>query len=198
MASILPVIVILFAGSLSDKYGRKLPMVIVLTGYVVYSLVHIVVAVYPTQPVEVLYAASLAIDLTGTWAVFNMAVYSYVADITPIETRTKRMGWLDAIWYSGGPIGTWMGGWLYQCYGYVTVFTVSSVLWIICLVYVIFVVKESIVKEESKPKESCSRSVFNMIKATFKRYPNHGRLHLMTTLALKLGLIFIQGHQVIP
>jgi MFS family permease len=154
MASILPVLVILFAGSISDQYGRKLPMTIVLGGFVLYSVIYIITALNPSWPVEVLFAATIAVNATGSWVVFNMAVYSYLADITSAETRTKRMGWMDAVWYMGGPIGTVMGGWLYKSYGTVAVFAVSGTLWFFCIIYVVVVVKESIAQPlETTPKE---------------------------------------------
>ena len=72
-------------------------MTIVLGGFVALAIVNIVIALNPFWPVEVFYAATIAVDITGSWCIFNMAVYSYLADITPTETRTKRMGWLDAV-----------------------------------------------------------------------------------------------------
>ena len=65
--SILPVLVILFAGSLSDRYGRRLPLATVLSGFIAFALVYIVTALNPSWPVEVLYAATIAVDITGTW-----------------------------------------------------------------------------------------------------------------------------------
>ena len=150
-----------------------------------------------------------------------MAVYSYVADITSIETRTKRMGWLDAVWYGilfyiyyvylylcntyifarymGGPLGTLMGGWLYQSYGTVAVFAVSGVLWLVCIFYVVVVVKESIVKPvQLTPKGKPYRYVLDLGRAVFKRYPQKGRFHLLALIAVKLGIFLVQGHQVNP
>ena len=129
-----------------------------------------------------------------------MAVYSYLADIVSIDARTKRMGWLDAVWYLGGPIGTWLGGWLYHSYGYVTVFTVSGVLWMFCFLYVVFVVKETIVP--SADVEIPSSGGFCEVIADFRRtaiqsYPHKGRFHLYSLIALKLGVFLAQGHQVI-
>lgn len=86
MDSILPVIIILFAGSMSDQYGRKPPMGAVLAGFVALSLVYVLTAANPSWPVEVLYAGTFAVDITGSWVVFNMAVYSYMADVTKIES----------------------------------------------------------------------------------------------------------------
>lgn len=195
--SLLPMIVIIFAGSICDRHGRKLPMIIVLAGFVLFALVYTLTAINPSWPVEVLYAATLAVDITGTWAVFNMAVYSYLSDITAIKSRTKRMGWLDAIWYSGGPIGTWMGGWIYQSFGYVTVFSISAALWLICIFYVIFIVRESIDPvDNNQSKENPFRSVREMWHTVCRPYPHRGRFHLMALMALKLGVFLIQGHQV--
>ena len=197
MASILPVLVILFAGSVSDQYGRKLPMVVVLGGFVSYSVIYIIVALNPSWPVEVLFAATIAVNATGSWVVFNMAVYSYLADITPVETRTKRMGLLDAVWYMGAPIGTVMGGWLYKSYGTVAVFSVSGTLWLFCIIYVVVVVKESIVQpSETIPKGKPYRYVLDLGRAVFKAYPNRGRVHLLLLMVVKLGVFLVQGHQV--
>lgn len=196
MDSILPVMIILFAGSISDQYGRKLPMATVLGGFVAFALVYILTALNPSWPVEVLYAATLAVDVTGSWVVFNMAVYSYLADITQVESRTKRMGWMDAVWYVGGPIGTWMGGWLYHTYGYVSVFSVSAALWAICLVYVIVLVKESVVTFQTEHRGKPFLSVLDMGRAAFRSYPDRGRMHLLALMAIKLGVSLTQGHQV--
>lgn len=70
MASILPVIVILFAGSISDQYGRKLPMITVLGGFVLYAIIYIITALNPSWPVQVLYAATIAVNATGSWVLF--------------------------------------------------------------------------------------------------------------------------------
>lgn len=197
MASILPVLVILFAGSISDQYGRKLPMTVVLGGFVLYSIIYIITALNPSWPVEVLFAATIAVNATGSWVVFNMAVYSYLADITSAETRTKRMGWMDAVWYMGGPIGTVMGGWLYKSYGTVAVFAVAGTLWSFCIIYVVVVVKESVVQPlETTPKGKPYRYVLDLGRAVFKAYPHRGRVHLLLLMAVKLGVYLVQGHQV--
>ncbi len=193
LGSLLPVLVILFAGSISDHYGRKLPMAIVLGGYVVFALVYVATAINPSWPVEVLFAASVMLSLTGTWCVFQMAVYSYLTDITTIETRTKRMGWSKAVWNMGEPIGTFMGSGLYQSYGYATAFTVSAVLWLACLLYVIFVLKESIVTDKTTSKNKHFRYVVDLVRVTFVCYPLRGRRHLLSLMSIDLGVFLIVG-----
>ncbi|KZS15944.1 Thymic stromal cotransporter [Daphnia magna] len=173
-------------------------MVIVLGRFVVYAIVYLLVILNPSWPVEVLYAASLAVNATGSWVVFNMAVYSYLADITTMETRTKRMGWMDAAWSMGRPLGTLLGVWLYQTFGYVTVFAVSAILWLICLIYTATVIKESITEPSGtvESEENPFQFMISLYQTVFKRYPHRVRVYLLLLVAFKLGVYLVQGHQV--
>jgi MFS family permease len=127
-----------------------------------------------------------------------MAVYSYLADIVATDERTKRMGWLDAVWYLGGPIGTWLGGWLYHSYGSVTVFSVSAALWLFCFLYVVFVIKETVVLStvDSSSVGFCG-IIADFGRTAIQSYPHNGRFHLFSLIALKLGVFLSQGHQVL-
>ncbi|XP_042205766.1 solute carrier family 46 member 3-like isoform X2 [Homarus americanus] len=203
MDSLIPLAVVLFMGSLSDHHGRKPPMLAVLAGFVAVSCGYLLVSLKPTWPVQVLYGATLAIDITGSWVVFNMAVYSYVADITTPENRTKRLGVLDACWYLGGPIGRLIGGWLFRAAGYPVVFLLSAVLWIICFMYVLLWVSESVDRttQRSSPQEVQDarfgplRHVVALLRTAFKSRPGRGRFHLVVLLILKLMVFLVQGHQ---
>ncbi len=167
----------------------------VIIGFIASAGISILTVLNPSWPVEAFYAANLFIGITGTWVVFNMAVYSYMADITAVETRTQRMGWVDAVWCLGGPIGTLLGGWIYQTFGYVTVFAVSGILWIFCLMYIILVVKESV----AEPESSTSGPVHllkDLGRAALHSYPFNGRFHLLALMAVKLGVFLTKSHHV--
>lgn len=201
-ASLLPLLVLLFVGSLSDRYGKKPMLVTVLIGFVAMGAVYTLVAFEDEWPVEVLFAGSLSADITGSWVVFNMAVYSFVADITTPENRTKRMGVMDFCWYTGSPLGTLLGGWLYRYAGSVAVFATSTVLWIICVIYTIVFINESqqpeTVADRGPENTKCGplRNVSYLFQTAFKKRPNKGRLYLLVLVLLKLGVFLIQGHQV--
>lgn len=187
--------IVLFVGTLSDRYGKKLPMCIVLAGFVAHAAVLVAMSLFPSWPVEVLYAATVSLDITGSWVIFNMAAYGYMADITSTQSRTKRMGWMDAVWNLGGPIGTLLGSSVFSNYGYLPVFAAAGVLWFICLVYVILVVKESGTKKPAEAVPGCQ--IVSLSKAAFRRYPSNGRFHLLSLMAIKLGVFLTHGHQVI-
>ena len=114
MDSIIPVLIALFLGPMSDKYGKKPALIAVLLGCIGNSVTYVLEAAFTNWPVQVLYLGALMMRIGGTWVVFNMAVYSYIACISSEETRTKHMGIADAIWFFGSPVGTFLGGILYK------------------------------------------------------------------------------------
>lgn len=194
--SILPFLILLVIGPFSERYGRKWAMVIVLAGFIGLSLVYILTALNPSWPVEVLYLATLCVDLSGSWVVFNMAVYSYLADITTVKSRTKRMGFADAIWYFGSPVGTLLGGFVYKNFGYVSVYGVSCLLWVLCFFYTLFYIRET--RRESELNNfQCGPFGFfaSLIKTVFRKRPEKKRSHVITLICLKLGTFLVQGHQ---
>ncbi|XP_050705587.1 proton-coupled folate transporter-like [Eriocheir sinensis] len=204
MDSVLPLAVVLFAGSLSDRHGRKPPMLAVLAGFAILATVYLLEALNPSWPAQVMYAGTLAVDSVGSWVVFNMAVYSYVADITTPETRTRRLAILDATWYIGGPLGRLLGGWLYRVAGYAVVFGLSAGLWLVCFLYVLLLVRESVDKSALKPEVEKDlgdarwgplRHVVALCRTAFKVRPAHGRRFLAALVALKLVVFLVQGHQ---
>ncbi|KAK4324028.1 hypothetical protein Pmani_005315 [Petrolisthes manimaculis] len=134
IASLLPLFVVIFVGPLSDRYGRKPPMLAVLAGFAALAFVYLVEALQPTWPVWVLYLGTAVVNFTGSWVVFNMAVYSYVADITTPDSRTRRLALVDACWYMGGPLGRLLGGWVYHIGGSAPVFLISLILWMLCFI----------------------------------------------------------------
>lgn len=203
MDSVLPLLVVLFAGSLSDRHGRKPPMLGVLAGFVGLAAAYLAEALNPEWPVQVLYAGTLAVDLMGSWVVFNMAVYSYVADISTPETRTRRLAILDAVWYLGGPLGKLLGGWLYRLAGFAVVFAVSGSLWLVCLLYTLLLVRETVDRDAPKAEVEQDlgdarwgplRHVVALCRTTFKERPRHGRLYLLVIVALKMTVFLVQGH----
>ncbi|XP_076030079.1 uncharacterized protein LOC143018529 [Oratosquilla oratoria] len=133
----------LFFDGFRDSRGRKLLMVFVLGGFVGLALFYLLMSLNPHWPVEVLCAASFVEDITGSRVFFNMVVNSYMADITTPETRTKRMGFVNAVWHLGSPIGKSLGYWIYQYLGFAGVFITSAVPWIVCFLYTLFMILES-------------------------------------------------------
>lgn len=93
------------AGDLSDRYGRK---IFVIIGLIIYGVSQILFGL--ATEVWVLFIGRF---LTGTGAAFIMSpVMAYVADITTEEERGKGMGLLGAAISLGFMIGPGIGGFL--------------------------------------------------------------------------------------
>lgn len=201
IASLLPLLVVIFLGPLSDRYGRKPPMLAVLAGFTALAAVYLIESLKPLWPVEVLYLSTILVNMTGSWVVFNMAVYSYVADITTPDTRTRRLALVDALWYMGGPLGSLLGGWVYHLGGSAPVFVISLILWFICFLYVLFLVPES-VKEVPPEGTTGQRSncgplkhIMSLARTAFGKREGRGRSHLLILLVVLLLVTLGQGHQ---
>lgn len=90
-------------GELSDRYGRKIFIVI---GLIIYSLSMILFGLS-----EHLWLLFVARFLTGTGAaLITPPIMAYIADITTIEERGKGMGLLGAAISLGFTIGPGLGG----------------------------------------------------------------------------------------
>ena len=173
-----------------------------LAGFTLLGLSYLAVALVPAWPVETLLAGTLAVNATGSWAAFNMAVYGFIADVSSPQSRAKRMGVVDFCWYAGSPLGTMLGGFILKYYGYVAVFAVSTFLWALCLVYTVFFVQESMSFDENTNKTSvCTKcgplkEVVSLFRSCLRKRPQRGRTYLISVILLKLAVFLVQGHQV--
>ena len=55
-------------------------------------------------------------------------LYSYLADITSVSTRTARIGLLDVFLFAGVPVGIFTSAYIYKFSGYYGIFVTSLVL----------------------------------------------------------------------
>ena len=86
--------------------------------------------------------------MTGGATCFYLASYSYMADVTSPETRTKRLALLDSFMSFGYMMGLPLGTFIKNQYGFVTLFSTASMIILTTILYVIFVLKETVKKEE--------------------------------------------------
>ncbi|MFC7685586.1 MFS transporter [Ureibacillus sp. GCM10028918] len=93
------------AGSLSDRFGRK---IFIIGGLIIYGISQIIFGL--ASEVWILYLGRF---LSGFGAAFIMTtIMAYVADITTIEERGKGMGLIGAAISLGFMIGPGLGGFL--------------------------------------------------------------------------------------
>ena len=85
-------------------------------------------------------------DLTGGGPAFYLASYSLMVDITNTnpDTRTRRLSILDSFIPIGFLTGLPLGTFLKNQFGYVLVFCVGCLTVLLCILYVVFLLKEEV------------------------------------------------------
>ncbi|XP_063696605.1 proton-coupled folate transporter-like [Culicoides brevitarsis] len=112
---IIPIFLALFLGAWSDKRGRKLPLIMGLTGKLVYSLMIVINAYQPNWPLNyVIYTATIPSALLGADVAIFASCFAYIADITTVQNRTLRITILDAAYLLTMPTGVAIGKELYN------------------------------------------------------------------------------------
>lgn len=107
----LPALVLgMFCGAWSDKYGRKLPMVMPSLGTTFAVLLYMAANMAYDGSIACFLVGSVIHGCFGKTAMVSMAVSSYVVDITPVDKRTKRLGTIAAMQFLGMFVGSLVGG----------------------------------------------------------------------------------------
>lgn len=141
----LPCIIIMFLGSWSDRTGkRKLIILLPIYGEVLASLNNLVnVYFFYEIPVQItVFLETFFPAVTGGWVTMFLGVFSYISDITSEESRTFRVGLVNFCMTAGLPIGIGVSGFLLQRMGYYGVFTMTTFMFLLVLIYGTFCLKE--------------------------------------------------------
>lgn len=144
LQSALPTILILFMGAWSDRTGLRKPcMLLPIIGEFCSSLTLIACTYWFYElPMEVVVLEAVWPGLTGGWFTMFMGIFSYIADITTVESRTLRIGAANVFLSLGVPIGMALSGILYSKIGFYGVFSISMVCYVLSFVYGLMVIKE--------------------------------------------------------
>lgn len=167
-------------GGLSDQYGRKIVILISLLGL---SIDYLFLALAPT--IALFFVGRIIAGICG--ASFTTAS-AYIADVSAPEKRAKNFGMLGAAFALGFIIGPALGGFL-GAYGLRVPFFVAAALTGLNFIYGLFILPESLSKEERRP-------------FTWKRANPAGSLGQLKKNPIILGLatalffIYIASHAV--
>ncbi len=142
-------------GALSDRFGRRVVLLGSLFGA---ALDYLLLAFAPT--LGWLFLGRMLAGLTG--ASFSTAT-SYVADVTSPEKRAQSFGLLGAMFGVGFILGPTLGGVLGE-YGLRAPFIAAAVLNGVNLLYGLFVLPESLPKENRRPFDLRRANPFGALK----------------------------------
>ena len=184
----------LLLGSWSDKFGRKVAILLPLVGLGIESISAMVnVHFYEASPAYLLYGNILS-GMFGGFSTILMALFSYIADITKDKSnRTLRIGLLESMTFVGGATGELLSGILIEKHGFMAPYIMILSLLALVIFYVLWVLKESYFPNQ--PSRFFSLETFHgSFKVWVKHRPQNGRLHLLLLLAVGFFIPIISKH----
>ena len=149
------IVATLILGPISDRFGRKPAIVVVLTGIILHStLVLIIVKLHLDLHLFILSAGLRG--LAGGMAGILTASYSYVADISSKKWLTIRLGVLESMNFIAGSLSLIIGGVLIHLSG--CKFELPAILSLACVVaalpYALIALPESLDRDEKSRRKS--------------------------------------------
>lgn len=114
-AHIFPMFLALYLGAFSDLYGRKLPLMIGLSGKLIYSVMMVLNAYMINWPLKyIIFTATLPSALTASDVAIFASCFAYISDVSSVKNRTMRVTILDVCYLSAMPIGIALGNFLFN------------------------------------------------------------------------------------
>lgn len=142
--SIVPLVLILFLGSYSDRHKVRIPflMLPIIAELVSVACLILCVVFMKTWPLEAQGVAQIVIPAFFGKSMLVMAVFAYIADVSTLEMRTFRIAIVNIISNICTPTAQLFSGILFARTGYIGVFVISASLYLIGLIHGLFWLKE--------------------------------------------------------
>jgi PCFT/HCP family folate transporter-like MFS transporter 1/3 len=140
----LPCLIVLVLGAWSDRFGRRLPLLLPQIGTVL-KIVGMLVCTYAEGLDSNLLAVVLSIPstFTGGFPLFSAAYHSYIGDTSSKESRTARFGIASVFTTLGVSAGSAAGGFLLTktTLGHSGVFQICGLMEVCLVVYTLVFIR---------------------------------------------------------
>lgn len=143
--SVMPLILVLFLGSFSDRHKWRKPFLIMPIFGEFFSVIGCTLCVVfmRSWPLEVQGVFQTVVpSFFGGQTMVVMAVYAYIADVSTIEMRTLRIGVVQIILNVIYPLTQLFSANLFELAGYYVVLFLGALLYVFGFLYGIFCIKE--------------------------------------------------------
>ncbi|KAF5299927.1 hypothetical protein FQR65_LT09322 [Abscondita terminalis] len=145
MQSVMPIILVLFLGSYSDRHKIRKPFLLLPIIGEFFAVAGCILCVIFMRelPLEFQgFVQTIVPSFLGGPTMIIMASFAYIADVSTLEMRTLRVGVVQIVLNIWTPIVQSFSGVLFAEIGYIGILIFAAVIYVIGLVYGIFWIKE--------------------------------------------------------
>ncbi|XP_076304916.1 lysosomal proton-coupled steroid conjugate and bile acid symporter SLC46A3-like [Tachypleus tridentatus] len=175
----------LYIGSWSDKFSKKFSLLIPPIGSTLACINLVVISCFILKfPLPLLLISGTISGLCGGTVTMITITFSYLSSITTTEMRTKRMAFLEAMLFTGGTAGFYVGGALLKVVGFAYAFILEICLHVVVILHILFFIddlKPQISRDSERPVEE--RQSFHQKYFTFHHFTDV----LQTVFMYRLG-----------
>ncbi|XP_025075002.1 proton-coupled folate transporter isoform X1 [Pogonomyrmex barbatus] len=190
---LVPIILAMFYGNWSDRHGRKLPLVLGLTGKFIYSFMIVINSIMETWNVNmIIYTATLPMSILGGDVAIFASCFSYISDVSSMQQRTLRITILDVVYLSTMPSGVALGSYVFNRVvnkSYTIMFAVNATLLLLAIVYSFIWLKWRTSPQQQMLSDTNwlldffdVKHISTTVRTLVKKRQNHGKLHLWLLL----------------
>ncbi|XP_035217713.1 proton-coupled folate transporter-like [Stegodyphus dumicola] len=190
-----------YVASWSDRYGRKITMLIPPIGTIIASCINFVLSVYINTHVAYFFISAVVSGLSFGSVGVIAATFGFISDITREESRTKRIVVLEAMIFIGGTCGIHIAGALlsneklhFILNSFAQLFFLELIIAAIIVIYVVLRIPRWTLQDQSLNTSASFKEVFNLkyakdsFKVVFRRRDSDKRKCI---LLIFLALFFI-------
>mmetsp|Transcript_24570 Transcript_24570/g.36184 ORF Transcript_24570/g.36184 Transcript_24570/m.36184 type:complete len:531 (-) Transcript_24570:174-1766(-) len=139
-------------GSISDKYGRKVAILLPIVGVGILCISYCIAAVEILRPIYtlvLLISANIFMGLTGSYITFVMGIICFVSDATVLipESRKKAYSFTEATIFAPQVISPVLTGIWVKYHGFLLPTALGSILSAVSAIYLLFYVPESLPRD---------------------------------------------------
>ena len=153
-ASLFPsVLPVLFLGSIADKFGRKVSLLISMNGTLLKQLFCSCIFYFDLR-IQWLYLANIIEGFSGSFTAILMSAFAMISDITePNKTRSVRISIVEGSTAVAISIGLLIAGVWIQESGFLTPMVASTGLCLLSVILVLAFIRETKPHQENQPTQ---------------------------------------------
>lgn len=176
----------------SNRVGRKWAMIAPILGGTILTLTLLLNSYFTDWPLEILLIGTFLDGCSGQFVAVIASIYSYAADITTAEQRTKRTVILESMMFLSGVLSAPINGILLQKVGFFPPFALILAMFAFQIVYWFFL--EESYKNRSVTSPAGFKVIVNSARLMFKkRTGNQRRTILLLYIVLMIILTGLCG-----